>query len=103
MLIFGSCDSYLKKIERVFGVDITEHNGDVIISGAETAVRKADAVIDGLTELVKRNKGLTEQQVEDSYNRMMAEWINAPADWLDGVAPSSQSAGALIHSSIMRL
>ncbi|MDD5833028.1 MAG: PhoH family protein [Clostridiales bacterium] len=71
MLIFGSCDSYLKKIERVFGVDITEHNGDVIISGAETAVRKADAVIDGLTELVKRNKGMTEQQVDYTISLSM--------------------------------
>lgn len=31
---------------------------------------------------------LNEQQVEDSYNRMMEEWVNAPADWLDGEAPA---------------
>ena len=37
---------------------------------------------------VAAHPGLTDQQVEDSYNRMMDEWINRPADWLDGAAPA---------------
>lgn len=38
---------------------------------------------------VAAHPGLTEQQVEDSYNRMMQEWIAQPADWLDGATPET--------------
>ena len=38
---------------------------------------------------VAKHPGLTEQQVEDSYNVIMGEWINAPADWLDGKTPAN--------------
>ncbi len=31
--------------------------------------------------------GLTERQVEDSYNEIMMNWLNAPASWLDGETP----------------
>ena len=37
---------------------------------------------------VAAHPGMTDQQVEDSYNRMMTEWVNRPADWLDGAAPA---------------
>lgn len=37
---------------------------------------------------VLEHPGLTEQQVEESYNQMMEEWVNAPADWLDGASPA---------------
>lgn len=33
--------------------------------------------------------GLTEEQVENSYNSMMEEWINASADWLEGASPAT--------------
>ena len=31
--------------------------------------------------------GMTERQVEDSYNEIMLNWLNAPAKWLDGEKP----------------
>ena len=31
--------------------------------------------------------GMTEKQVEDSYNEIMQSWLNAPAKWLDGEKP----------------
>ena len=31
--------------------------------------------------------GLTEKQVEDSYNEIMMNFLNAPAKWLDGQKP----------------
>lgn len=37
---------------------------------------------------VAAHPGLTERQIDESYNRMMMEWINKPADWLDGAAPA---------------
>lgn len=45
---------------------------------------------------------LTDDQVEESYNQMMQEWVSAPADWLDGASPENyfrqvESADALIE------
>ncbi len=37
---------------------------------------------------VAAHPGLNERQIEESYNRMMLEWINKPADWLDGATPA---------------
>lgn len=37
---------------------------------------------------VLKHPGLNEEQVEDSYNQMMQEWVSAPADWLDGACPA---------------
>lgn len=51
---------------------------------------------------VLKHPGLNEEQVEDSFNEMMQEWISAPADWLDGAAPQDyfkryKSAAELIQ------
>jgi hypothetical protein len=45
--------------------------------------------------------GMTEKQVEDSYNEIMLNWLNAPAKWLDGEKPGEyfakyEDAGALV-------
>lgn len=36
---------------------------------------------------IARHPGLTDEQVEDSYNEIMQAWISQPADWLDGARP----------------
>ena len=69
--IFGSCDVYLKKIERSFGVDITEHNGALNISGADDRISKAGAVIDSLLNLSMQNGHVTEQQVDYAISLAM--------------------------------
>jgi len=33
--------------------------------------------------------GLSEKQIEASYNEMMQSWLNAPAKWLDGATPGA--------------
>lgn len=38
---------------------------------------------------VAAHPGLTEKQIDESYNRMMEEWVSMPADWLDGAAPAT--------------
>lgn len=38
---------------------------------------------------VMAHPGLNEEQIENSYNQMMQEWISTPADWLDGAAPEN--------------
>ena len=70
--IFGSYDAYLKKIERVFDVDITEHNGSVRISGENgQGVAKAGAVLDGLLALSRQNGEISEQQVDYTISLSM--------------------------------
>ena len=71
MNIFGSCDIYLKKIERSFDVDITEHNGALHIAGTEDKVKKAGAVIDSLLSLSMQNNQVTEQQVDYAISLSM--------------------------------
>lgn len=36
---------------------------------------------------IAMHPGLTEKQIDDSYNEMMLNWLNAPAKWLDGAKP----------------
>lgn len=36
---------------------------------------------------VALHPGLTERQIEESYNEMMLNWLNAPAQWLNGEKP----------------
>ena len=69
--IFGSCDAYLKKIERSFGVDITERNGFLNILGSEGQAKRACAVIDSLLELSRRNNSVNEQQVDYAISLSM--------------------------------
>lgn len=71
MNIFGSCDIYLKKIERAFGADITEHNGTLTISGGPGAAAKASSVIDSLLVLSQQNGSVTEQQVDYAISLAM--------------------------------
>ncbi len=37
---------------------------------------------------VAAHPGMTEKQIDESYNRMMEEWISQAADWLDGASPA---------------
>ena len=37
---------------------------------------------------VAAHPGMTEKQIDESYNRMMQEWVSAPAEWLDGACPA---------------
>ena len=36
---------------------------------------------------VAMHPGMTDKQLEDSYNEIMMNWLNAPAKWLDGEKP----------------
>lgn len=63
--IFGDFDRYVKKIERAFGVDITERNGSVKIDGeSQDAVKRASDVVDSLLKLSIANGQINEQQVD---------------------------------------
>ena len=62
--ICGSCDIYLKKIEKALHVVIIERDGTLKIMGEENAARKAEAIISSLTELSKAGNIIDEQKVD---------------------------------------
>jgi phosphate starvation-inducible PhoH-like protein len=61
--LFGKNDSYIKEIEDNLNVVITDRNGEVRISGEQSAVTKASKLISELVELSKRGNMIDEQNV----------------------------------------
>lgn len=62
--IFGQFDIYIKKIERLLKVSITDRNGEIRISGDSVGVRRAKSVLNQLTELSMRGNVIQEQNVD---------------------------------------
>ena len=62
--IFGSCDAYVKKIERALKVTIIARDSEIKLVGAEGAVKRAASVFAQLLELSKRGNTITEQNVD---------------------------------------
>lgn len=71
--IFGRFDSNIKKLERQFGVSITDRNGEVRISGTPSAVSKAKAILQELAELSMRGNMIEEQKVDYAIAMSMEE------------------------------
>ncbi len=62
--VFGQFDQYIKKIERTLNVTVISRDNQVRVLGSEDAVKRAEGVINSLTELAKRGSELTEQNVD---------------------------------------
>lgn len=62
--IFGSCDAYVKKIERTLKVTIIARDSEIKLVGAEGAVKRAASVFAQLLELSKRGNTITDQNVD---------------------------------------
>lgn len=62
--IFGPADKYVKKLEKGYRVTIVDRNGQVIVSGDERDVKKAEAVLRQLSSLVSRGNEIEEQSVD---------------------------------------
>lgn len=73
MNVFGQFDSNIKKLERQLQVSISDRNGEVRISGSETLVRQAKAVLAYLTELSMRGNVIQEQNVDYAITMSMEE------------------------------
>ena len=71
--IFGMQDVYIKKLERDFGVTIVDRNGEVVISGTETMVRKAASVLEQLSIVSERGNDIEEQIVDYAITMGMEE------------------------------
>lgn len=71
--IFGMQDVNIKKLERDFGVTIVDRNGEVVISGTETMVRKAASVLEQLSIVSERGNDIEEQSVDYAITMGMEE------------------------------
>ena len=71
--IFGMQDAYVKKLERDFGVVIVDRNGEVIVSGEESMVRKAASVMEQLSIISQRGNEIEEQSVDYAITMGMEE------------------------------
>lgn len=71
--IFGMQDVYIKKLERDFGVTIVDRNGEVVISGPETMVRKAASILEQLSIVSERGNDIEEQSVDYAITMGMEE------------------------------
>ena len=71
--IFGMQDAYVKKLERDFDVVIVDRNGEVIVSGEESMVRKAASVMEQLSIISQRGNEIEEQSVDYAITMGMEE------------------------------
>lgn len=62
--VFGSCDAYMKKIEKTLHVTFVARDSELKVIGAETAVSRAVSVINELMTLSRRGNVITEQNVD---------------------------------------
>jgi len=62
--IFGSADTYLKKLEKELGVDFMERNGVLKIVGEDEKTERAFSVLSSLIELCSQSGEISEQQID---------------------------------------
>ena len=73
-LMYECCaSSYIKKIERAFGVTFVNRGETIRLSGTEEAVGKARSVVDTLLELSRRGNTVTEQNVDYTISMSFSE------------------------------
>lgn len=75
--VFGSCDMFIKKIEKTLKVTIVMRDSVMKIIGGETNCKQAEAVIRELIILSQRGNTITEQNVD--YGIALAMENNAGA------------------------
>ncbi len=63
-IVFGVYDANIRKIEKVFNVSFSSHNGICVFSGDENNVYAAERVIIQLIKIAKKNGMITEQEVD---------------------------------------
>lgn len=62
--IFGTADSYLKKLEKDLGVDFMERNGVLKIVGDDEKAERAFSVLSSLIRLCDQGGEISEQQID---------------------------------------
>ena len=71
--VFGQFDRNVKKLERQFGVSITDRNGSIIISGEDRDAEMAKNVLQELNALAERGNNIEDQNVDYAIAMCMEE------------------------------
>lgn len=62
--VFGECDKYLRKIEKTFGVRISDREGQIKVYGDQNSVFKTCKTLESLGRLSSMGNELDEQSVD---------------------------------------
>ncbi|MFG0289682.1 MAG: PhoH family protein [Rhodopirellula sp. JB044] len=68
LMLFGPRDQHVRKLRRLFGVDITHRDGRVRVAGEESKVGAASRVIERLRVIAREKKELSIGDVETAAN-----------------------------------
>ena len=71
--LFGARDQHLRKLRELFNVDIIHRNGKIKVVGEEPAVSQVIEAIEVLTDIVRRQGGLTPDLFEETIARVSGE------------------------------
>lgn len=86
--LFGTRDQHLRTIRDALAVTISHHGGKIRISGDESAVIKATAVIEQLKTLAERAGSLALDDVKRVLSHVTGDEALAPFPTIDVVSPS---------------
>ncbi|MCM2369407.1 PhoH family protein [Aporhodopirellula aestuarii] len=64
LMLFGPRDQHVRKLRRLFGVDITHRDGRVRVAGEETKVSAATRTLERLRVIARKKRELTVGDVE---------------------------------------
>lgn len=78
--IFGSCDAYMKKIEKTLHVSVIARDGKVKIVGNERDTKSAKAVIEQLNMLSERGNTITEHEVNYALSLCMSDSVSVMSE-----------------------
>jgi phosphate starvation-inducible PhoH-like protein len=76
--IFGENDSYIRKIEDSFHVEIIDRNGELHIIGDKEGAGKAASIIRELVQLYRRGGGIEEQSINYAITLKEEKNISKP-------------------------
>jgi phosphate starvation-inducible PhoH-like protein len=77
--LFGAKDQHLRAVRDALGVTITHRDGEVHVSGDETAVARATEVLEQLKSVAERGGSVTTDDVDGALGR-----VNGDSDVLKG-------------------
>ena len=71
--LFGPCDKHLRTICDTLDVEVTHHDGEIRVTGEETAVALATDVLEQLKSLVQRQGEVEADEVSNILSRVTGD------------------------------
>ena len=73
LALFGAADRHLKMLREAFGVQVTNRDDEVHVSGERDAVGKAAAVLDQMQRRLRRQEWLSQEDVSQAIGSAISE------------------------------